>query len=299
MMTPDPRLFDAVTHYPERRAKIYGDELAARLQEIRNKAADLAAKDGAQPIPEEVVPALIERHERMTQAMWQAEGRCMSWFIVGPANFPTAQNEKRQRTRDRRAEEVSTHLAAALRRLERIAFPHGQGDMIRAADPEALDKLRAELSAAEQHQAHALKANSILRKHGAGARPQLEAAGLPEKMIASALVCDSSGRPFGFFTSNSAAKIRRIKDRISALEKMKARGTVEREAPDGVRLVENADAARVQLIFPGKPDEATRALLKSNGFRWAPSEGAWQRHLNNAGRWAAERVLEKLSACPS
>jgi hypothetical protein len=77
---------------------------------------------------------------------------------------------------------------------------------------------------------------------------------------------------------------------------MQARGTVEKEAPAGVRLVENAEAARIQLIFPGKPDEATRSLLKSNGFRWAPSESAWQRHLNNAGRWAAERVLKELGA---
>jgi hypothetical protein len=50
------------------------------------------------------------------------------------------------------------------------------------------------------------------------------------------------------------------------------------------------------MIFPGKPDEHTRRLLKANGFRWSPSQGAWQRHLNEAGRWAAERVMKAISA---
>ena len=31
--------------------------------------------------------------------------------------------------------------------------------------------------------------------------------------------------------------------------------------------------ARIQLLFPGKPDEQTRRTLKSHGFRWSPSQG--------------------------
>ena len=108
------------------------------------------------------------------------------------------------------------------------------------------------------------------------------------------MVCDASGRPFGFFTNNSAANIRRISDRIAGLERMKARGTVERETNHGVRVVENAEAARIQLFFAGKPDDQVRGLLKSNGFRWAPSSGAWQRHLNGNGRAAVNRVLAGL-----
>lgn len=48
------------------------------------------------------------------------------------------------------------------------------------------------------------------------------------------------------------------------------------------------------ILFPGKPDASVRDLLKANGFRWAPSEGAWQRHLNNGGRYAASRVIASL-----
>ena len=61
-----------------------------------------------------------------------------------------------------------------------------------------------------------------------------------------------------------------------------------------IKIVEDPEHARIQLYFPGKPNQATRDKLKSSGFRWAPSEGAWQRQLNNAGRYAAEQVLKAL-----
>ena len=63
----------------------------------------------------------------------------------------------------------------------------------------------------------------------------------------------------------------------------------------GRRRVENVEENRVQIVFPGKPDYETRRLLKSNGFRWSRYNMAWQRHLNNAGRWAAERMTEQIS----
>lgn len=91
--------------------------------------------------------------------------------------------------------------------------------------------------------------------------------------------------------SNLGANIRRLKERRATLAALKATGKTERMAGD-VRVVENPEIARIQLFYPGKPDQATRDKLKRNGFRWAPSEGAWQRQLNNAGRYAAREVLK-------
>jgi hypothetical protein len=66
------------------------------------------------------------------------------------------------------------------------------------------------------------------------------------------------------------------------------------EEINGVLLVENTDAARVQLIFQNKPEKKIRALLKSHGFRWSPIEGVWQRQLNNDGIYAANQVMAKI-----
>ena len=47
---------------------------------------------------------------------------------------------------------------------------------------------------------------------------------------------------------------------------------------------------RLQLIFEEKPDANQRQELKSNGFKWAPSQGAWQRQLNQNAIRAAARI---------
>jgi hypothetical protein len=63
---------------------------------------------------------------------------------------------------------------------------------------------------------------------------------------------------------------------------------------DGVRIVLNKALDRVQIIFPDKPSDSERAILKSNAFRWAPSVGAWQRQLTQNGVWAAESALKQI-----
>ena len=62
---------------------------------------------------------------------------------------------------------------------------------------------------------------------------------------------------------------------------------------DGGEIVRNLEADRLQILFDEKPDEATRAKLKQNGFRWSPTNSAWQRKLTPNAEIAARRVFEK------
>lgn len=64
---------------------------------------------------------------------------------------------------------------------------------------------------------------------------------------------------------------------------------------DGVTsVVEDKDAGRYQVFFSGKPDQETRTLLKQNGFRWAPSVGAWQCYNTAHGENSLARVAKEL-----
>lgn len=59
---------------------------------------------------------------------------------------------------------------------------------------------------------------------------------------------------------------------------------------ESAQVIRNKEDVRLQLIFDGKPSEATRSTLKSNGFRWAPSCMAWQRLLNDNAEWTLKRI---------
>ena len=164
---------------------------------------------------------------------------------------------------------------------------------ISSDDPDAIDKLRAELVVLEAQQVRAILANRLVRKED---RDGLAAAGFSAPEIAGLFTPDFAGRlgvP-SFRLTNNGANMRRIKARIELLEKQATRETKETRLESGVRLIENAEANRLQLIFEGKPSAEVRAELKSHGFRWAPSEGAWQRQLSNGARHAADCVLRKL-----
>ena len=90
-----------------------------------------------------------------------------------------------------------------------------------------------------------------------------------------------------FHLSNNNANIHRVQQRIDDL---KNRGDfVGWEFPGG-RAEINEGENRLQLFFDEKPTEEHRQELKHNGFKWAPSQGAWQRQLNRNAIFAAGRI---------
>ena len=93
------------------------------------------------------------------------------------------------------------------------------------------------------------------------------------------------------------ARRNRAAERREAVETDAASGIVHKEKiVNGVRIVLNKSLDRVQLLFPDKPSDEQRAILKREAFRWAPSVGAWQRQLTQNGVWAAERAMNKIAA---
>jgi len=171
---------------------------------------------------------------------------------------------------------------------------------ISADDPEAMAKLQAKIDKAQKFQEIMKAGNKIIRKKNLTNEQKVEAL-IKELSIQESTAqkllepdfCWRVGFPDYQLTNNNA-NIRRMKQR---LEDLKAMGTIEHKEVEhnGFKLVENLDENRIQLIFDGKPPYETRSILKHNGFRWAPSQMAWQRQLNNAGRYAAERVIEQLA----
>lgn len=71
-------------------------------------------------------------------------------------------------------------------------------------------------------------------------------------------------------------------------------GMQEREiVVNGVRVIQNTEENRLQLVFEGKPDDETRAFLKKNGYKWSPRNSAWQRQLTPNAAWNFNNIIRE------
>jgi len=194
--------------------------------------------------------------------------------------------------------------------LEGRAIAAENNRAISSDDPEAVRKLRRKLTDCEALQDAMKVVNKALKKAKLTEKTTFPREQLLELLSSTVpkypgqeglLAMLYSSFQFGWngvlFPSyklrNNNAEIRRLKKRIEQLSFESEQISTERDK--GIcQVVEDVGDNRIRLIFSGKPPAETRALLKQNGFRWSPRNLAWQRHLNNAGKYAASYVISKL-----
>jgi hypothetical protein len=85
-----------------------------------------------------------------------------------------------------------------------------------------------------------------------------------------------------------------MKQRIEQLQRERSKPESGPIKYDGLEIIENKDENRLQLIFDGKPSPEIRQWLKGRGFRWAPSQGAWQRQLNGNARAVVQMFIKEF-----
>ena len=162
---------------------------------------------------------------------------------------------------------------------------------ISSDDPDALDKLKERVAKLKANQAYMKKVNAYYRKHktcqGCEGVSEEQAAELDESMK-NAYSWETAPFP-SYALSNNNQNIKRIEGRIQQLERAQESGYRGWDFEGGT-VVPNQEENRLQIFFDGKPDVDTRTELKGNGFRWAPSVGAWQRQLTDNAIWAADRL---------
>jgi len=158
---------------------------------------------------------------------------------------------------------------------------------ISSDDPEAIDKLKAKLAELQERQEYMKAANKEYRRCKGNVDAMVGVSDRMKGTIKRTLATFPwIKRPFTFEITNNGGNMKRIEQRIAQLEASANTKAQEWEF-DGFTVHANPDENRLQIVFPGKPDAETRAKLKTNGFRWSPTNGAWQRHLNNAAIYHA------------
>jgi len=163
---------------------------------------------------------------------------------------------------------------------------------ISANDPQAVEKLTERLNECKAYQETAKNVNAYWRKAGtcvgAPGITDAEAAKLDSKVTKATVSWERV--PFSdYMLKNNYAEIKRLEKRIEEITRNQEVGFSGWEFFCG-RAEANTEINRLQLFFDEKPNEVERNLLKANGFKWAPSQGAWQRQLNDNAIYAAGRL---------
>ena len=239
--------------------------------------------------------ARAEKYDALADARYKAAKAATAGIVFGQPILVGHHSERKHRA-DLAKQDRNMRKMVELNKLASRARDQASGvgsAGISSDDPEAADKIAARLAALEKNHTDMKLINRYLR---AGNDAGLQEMGYTEAQIAKFKEPDFLNRTgFADYTlRNSQANITRLRSRLVAVKASASRETKEVTYPCGVKLVQNVEANRLQMVFPGKPAEETRKALKSRGFRWSPTAGTWQRQLSNSAINAAYEVIRGL-----
>ena len=263
----------------------------AEYKAMVDKAVQIAEaqKKRVDPMYHEKIDGLLDAYARkLAENMnsgYAIDARVPSVMIAGPANFPTRKKEKQNAARDRNMEEWRKIQGL----LDKIKGTGTGG--ISADDPDAVGKLREKLENLEELQETMKFVNDFYRKHDTLDRCPYLTLGQIQKLKSDM----ESNWHYGnapylpWQLSNNSAEMRRVKKRIEELER-KADTDYTGWKFGGGYVEVNREDNRLRIFFEEKPGEAARSELKSNGFKWSPKAGAWQRQITANAFHAADRI---------
>lgn len=250
---------------------------------------------------EEKRPAMLEKAEYMAcryskklamyfNSYYNNECRCPSIAISGGGNFPVKKKKKQNERRDVLAREYN-ELKEYEEKIKNLLYAK---QVIRADDTNAIELLEEKVTERKERQEFMKAANKAVRKKDIETgNEELRDLGFTEKQISAFRVPEYGVIGFQpYELSGNNAEIHRLEKRIETLKAIKEVGSREYET-DFFSVTEDAEDVRLRLFFDYKPSEEIRDTLKSNGFKWSPSNECWQRQLTESAKFAMQRVLEK------
>ncbi|MCY0985775.1 class I SAM-dependent methyltransferase [Nannocystis sp. ILAH1] len=281
------------SHVPDRRGQQVRDGYLEHMRRVWH-ALQRRARDEA-----ELTQALalfrqyrVDWLKRQREVL-SARAGLVSTLVAGPSRFPVRQQAKRSQVYEKRVNEFLDWDERRQRAMLHEVRP-SEPRVISSDRSDAVELLQRKVEAGRVLQQRMRAANQIIRRKLPDEQKieQLGTLGIKPGSAAELLKKDFAGR-IGFpdyELTNNLANIRRMEQRIAELQQERAR-PADSFTFDGGRVEENTDKNRVQIFFDSKPSFEVRERLKRSGFRWAPSDGAWQRQRNEAARRAVAEVL--------
>lgn len=233
------------------------------------------------------------------------KSNCASSMVTGGSNFNVRRAEKANNIEHRAGQDFDQFRENAFKNLKKRLTP--------VDNRTDLEKYTAQLQQLERNQSMMKEVNALYGKYlkFSGSTPELKDSEFQCKFGVTTSnmkwitqhVPDYQTKTVVFpayMLTNNSANMRRIADKIGELKtkeeraaKDKENGAARQDFPGGY-IEENYSADRIQIFFDEKPNEVTRTLCKKSGFKWAPSNGCWQRQLTGNAQFATRMLLADL-----
>lgn len=98
--------------------------------------------------------------------------------------------------------------------------------------------------------------------------------------------------------STDSAERQRLRERLDTAirthERNQSGGGLKAETKL-YKMNEDFEDGRIRFRFDGKPRQEVIDIMKSRGFKWSPSNKAWQRQNTPNGVYSAKKVIEELA----
>lgn len=254
------------------------NDYRALVDDARKVAEEQKKK--VDPMYHERIDSILNRYERELANWYNKWSRNQasypSWMITGRSNYDWKKNKRKS--------ERTIALSGELEKIQDLLSDVksvGTGG-ISSDDSNAVVKIENKIARLKDLQEKMKEANKYWRKNQTW-----------EGYDGPLQISDYDRRrnmPFTFELSNNNAEIRRNEKRLQQLKATQGANFGDDVPFDGGVVHFNKEANRIQLKFDDKPDAETISKLKSNGFKWAPREKAWQRMLNGNGIYAAKSL---------
>ena len=207
-----------------------------------------------------------------------------SVMISGGANYNNRKHEKQMSRQDKLWEEYK-YIKQLRERIENFKPKLDEDDELTKLTKE-IDKMKKQLEMMKKINAHYKKYGNLDTYEGLSEKTK--------KAIIESVANSWYKRPFADFEYTSLRN--KIKTKETNLQKLTAPKAESKEKEiNGIKIIQNTELDRLQLFFDDIPSAETRNILKSNGFKWSPTNKAWQRQLTQNALYSLARfILPKL-----
>lgn len=245
-------------------------------------------------LPEEVRAEYEDRYIEKYKEWLYAMSRCFSQMITGAGGWKPAtfrRHEKTNAAEKAARDRLDQWCEKVIKRCNRQERLTGWAEV---------ERLQEKLDGLTELQETMKAANKVIRSKKLAEVEKVDelvALGFSESTALKLMEPDYCGR-IGFATfqlSNNLAKIKDTEAKIKRHAKMAQHENEEQGYWWGTLRTDYADE-RYRFIFHGKPAQTIITLMKQNGFRWSPSNKAWQRQITANAKFAVSRIIEKLES---